>query len=121
MTERSDQPESGPPESEPPEGAPPEGARADGARADGDLPEKQAHDHSNDPLHGITLKAMLQDLVGRRGWNDLSYRIRIRCFEVDPSFGSSLKFLRRTPWARDKVERLYARDHGFRLPRKKWD
>ncbi len=64
-------------------------------------------EHPNDPLHGITLKAMLEDLVERLGWDDLADEIRIRCFSSDPSISSSLKFLRRTPWARDKVERLY--------------
>ena len=64
---------------------------------------------SNDPLHGITLKAMLEDLIERRGFDDLADRIRIRCFTHDPSLQSSLKFLRRTDWARTKVEQLYLR------------
>ncbi|QDU67486.1 VF530 family DNA-binding protein [Engelhardtia mirabilis] len=59
------------------------------------------------PLHGITLKAVVEDLVERYGWANLSERIPIRCFELDPSIQSSLKFLRKTPWARKKVERLY--------------
>lgn len=66
--------------------------------------------HPNDPLHGMTLKAILEDLVERRGWPNLAEHIRIRCFEHEPSVGSSLKFLRRTPWARAQVERLYVDD-----------
>lgn len=60
-----------------------------------------------DPLHGITLKAMLTELVELYGWEELAQRIRIKCFATDPSIDSSLKFLRRTPWAREKVEALY--------------
>ncbi|MEX1023964.1 MAG: VF530 family protein [Planctomycetota bacterium] len=59
------------------------------------------------PLHGITLKAMLEELVERRGWLYLADRIQIRCFESNPSINSSLKFLRKTEWARTKLERLY--------------
>ncbi|HRE17903.1 MAG TPA: VF530 family protein [Rhodocyclaceae bacterium] len=59
------------------------------------------------PLHGITLEMMLNELVAHYGWQDLGREIDIRCFNVDPSIASSLKFLRRTPWARDKVESLY--------------
>ncbi|MCD4671981.1 MAG: VF530 family protein [Anaerolineaceae bacterium] len=61
----------------------------------------------NNPLHGITLEMMLKQLVERYGWDELSSRIRIRCFADNPSLKSSLKFLRRTPWARKKVEDLY--------------
>jgi uncharacterized protein (DUF2132 family) len=60
-----------------------------------------------DPLHGITLEAMLNQLVAHFGWQDLAQRIPINCFASDPSVSSSLKFLRRTPWARTKVEGLY--------------
>jgi uncharacterized protein (DUF2132 family) len=60
-----------------------------------------------DPLHGLTLQAMLEQMVAHFGWDDLGQRIPIRCFTHDPSVGSSLKFLRRTPWARAKVEGLY--------------
>lgn len=60
-----------------------------------------------DPLHGITLEALLNELVATYGWDELSRRIRIKCFAKDPSINSSLKFLRRTPWARNKVETLY--------------
>jgi len=59
------------------------------------------------PLHGITLENIVTSLVGKYGWNELGRRINIRCFTHDPSIKSSLKFLRRTPWARTKVEKLY--------------
>lgn len=62
---------------------------------------------SNDPLHGVTLEKLLQDLVAHYGWEGLGDRIDIRCFALDPSIKSSLTFLRRTPWARTKVEELY--------------
>ena len=60
-----------------------------------------------DPLHGLTLEAILTELVAYFGWSDLGQRIDIGCFNSDPSIASSLKFLRRTPWARAKVEGLY--------------
>jgi uncharacterized protein (DUF2132 family) len=69
-----------------------------------------------DPLHGITLKAMVEHLVERYGWNGLGARIDIRCFTQDPSVQSSLKFLRKTSWARAKVESLYL--HSVAHPRK---
>jgi len=62
---------------------------------------------SKDPLHGITLEMILNQLVQQYGWIELAKRIPIRCFSHDPSIKSSLKFLRRTPWARKKVEELY--------------
>ena len=62
---------------------------------------------SKDPLHGVTLEKLLQDLVAHYGWEGLRDRIDIRCFTLDPSINSSLTFLRRTPWARAKVEELY--------------
>ncbi|MGM5470585.1 VF530 family DNA-binding protein [Flavobacteriaceae bacterium LMO-SS05] len=61
----------------------------------------------NNPLHGITLEKILTDLVAHYGWEYMGYTITIRCFTQDPSIKSSLKFLRRTPWARTKVENLY--------------
>lgn len=64
-------------------------------------------EHPNDPLHGVTLEAMLTRLVDEYGWDDLASRARINCFANDPSIKSSLKFLRKTPWARKKVEDLY--------------
>ncbi len=62
---------------------------------------------SNDPLHGKTLAIILDYLVEHYGWEHLGYKIKIRCFNNDPSIKSSLKFLRKTPWARQKVEALY--------------
>jgi uncharacterized protein (DUF2132 family) len=59
------------------------------------------------PLHGLTLEALLTALVAHYGWAGLGERITLRCFTHDPSIASSLKFLRRTPWAREKVESLY--------------
>ncbi|MDX8407940.1 MAG: VF530 family protein [Mariprofundaceae bacterium] len=61
----------------------------------------------NNPLHGITLEMMLNELVEHYGWGELGIHVRIKCFNNDPSVKSSLKFLRRTPWARSKVENLY--------------
>jgi len=61
----------------------------------------------NNPLHGITLEMILNQLVERYGWDELGTRIPIKCFTDNPSLKSSLKFLRRTPWARKKVEDLY--------------
>ena len=61
----------------------------------------------NNPLHGITLKQVLEDLVEKYGWEDLAKRIEIRCFMFDPNINSSLKFLRKTPWAREKVEKIW--------------
>ncbi|MEQ1554958.1 MAG: VF530 family protein [Ferruginibacter sp.] len=62
---------------------------------------------SNDPLHGKTLKHILTDLVHHFGWNGLAEQININCFKTNPSINSSLKFLRKTAWARKKVEQLY--------------
>lgn len=62
---------------------------------------------SKDPLHGVTLEALLTELVAAYGWAELGRRIEIRCFNYDPSIKSSLQFLRKTPWARKKVEDLY--------------
>jgi len=64
---------------------------------------------SNDPLHGITLERVLTRLVEFYGWEKMGKTIRIRCFNNDPSIKSSLQFLRKTPWARKKVEDLYLR------------
>jgi uncharacterized protein (DUF2132 family) len=60
-----------------------------------------------DPLHGVTLAMLLTELVDEYGWAALGQEINIRCFTHEPSIASSLKFLRRTPWAREKVEALY--------------
>ena len=59
------------------------------------------------PLHGLTLEAIVRELEAYFGWVELGERIPVRCFTHDPSVNSSLKFLRKTPWARDKVEGLY--------------
>ena len=64
---------------------------------------KQPHN----PLHGVTLEAMVVSLADYFGWQGLGERIPVRCFQSDPSVSSSLKFLRKTPWAREKVESLY--------------
>ena len=61
----------------------------------------------NNPLHGIKLQQIVEELVEHYGWESLGDRINIHCFQNDPSIKSSLKFLRRTPWARTKVEELY--------------
>ncbi|WEA02048.1 VF530 family protein [Mucilaginibacter sp. SJ] len=61
----------------------------------------------NNPLHGKTLEMILNELVAHFGWKELGKRIRINCFNDDPSIKSSLKFLRKTDWARKKVEELY--------------
>ena len=63
----------------------------------------------NNPLHGVTLEMILRYLVNCYGWEEMGQRISIRCFTEDPSVSSSLKFLRKTPWARKKVESLYLR------------
>jgi uncharacterized protein (DUF2132 family) len=65
----------------------------------------------NYPLHGISLKTIVEDLVERRGFPDLAARIKIRCFTFEPSIKSTLKFLRKTEWARREVEQLYLDDH----------
>jgi len=67
--------------------------------------------HPNNPLHGVTLQAILDELVAKLGWDGLAQRIDIRCFKSNPSIKSSLTFLRKTPWAREKVEALYLQLH----------
>ncbi|WP_158970299.1 VF530 family DNA-binding protein [Paraglaciecola sp. L3A3] len=62
---------------------------------------------NTDPLHGITLQKILENLQQTLGWEELAKQIKINCFSNDPSIKSSLKFLRKTPWAREKVEQLY--------------
>jgi uncharacterized protein (DUF2132 family) len=63
--------------------------------------------HPKDPLHGITLETIVRTLADVYGWEGLAERIDVKCFKVDPSVKSSLKFLRTTPWARKRVEELY--------------
>ncbi|WP_298190705.1 VF530 family protein [uncultured Pseudomonas sp.] len=67
---------------------------------------------AKDPLHGVTLETVLSALVAQYGWDGLAQRIDIRCFKSDPSIKSSLTFLRKTPWAREKVEALYIRSQA---------
>jgi len=62
---------------------------------------------SPDPLHGVTLERILTELVERSGWGEMGHRVPVRCFLHDPSIKSSLTFLRKTPWARAKVEAMY--------------
>lgn len=77
---------------------------------------------SGDPLHGMTLKAIVETLVEQRGWPWLGEELPLRCFLHEPSVSSSLAFLRRTPWAREKVERLYVKEQRRRKrnARRKW-
>ena len=63
----------------------------------------------NNPLHGVKLAQIVDFLVEKSGWEELSYRININCFKNNPSVKSTLTFLRKTPWAREKVEQLYLR------------
>lgn len=69
--------------------------------------EGKEQEQPNNPLHGVKLKEILEFLVSYYGWEGLGDRIQINCFLSNPSMGSSLKFLRRTSWARNKVEKLY--------------
>lgn len=71
--------------------------------------KKMDNAHPNNPLHGVKLKDILEALVAHYGWEKMSQSIEIRCFYNDPSINSSLKFLRKTPWARTKVEEMYLR------------
>ena len=66
-----------------------------------------SQEQPNNPLHGITLAMIVEKLYEHYGWDGLASRVNINCFKKDPSIKSSLKFLRRTPWARTKVEQLY--------------
>ena len=81
---------------------------------DKDVPQDGSSDHQspeqpNNPLHGVKLVDILEHLVEKYGWEEMGSRININCFNSDPSIKSSLKFLRKTEWARAKVERLYLR------------
>ena len=67
--------------------------------------------HPRDPLHGITLENIINQLVERHGWNEMARRIPVRCFQFNPSVKSSLTFLRKTPWARRKVEAWFIAEH----------
>jgi uncharacterized protein (DUF2132 family) len=70
------------------------------------LEQTSKKDHQ-DSLHGVTLKMIVTELIEYFGWEELGNRINIKCFKINPSINSSLKFLRKTPWARKKVEDLY--------------
>jgi uncharacterized protein (DUF2132 family) len=65
------------------------------------------HQQPSNPLHGVTLETVVTRLVEHYGWKDLAQKVNINCFKLDPSIKSSLKFLRKTQWARDEVEQLY--------------
>ncbi|GBL06155.1 VF530 family DNA-binding protein [Glaciecola sp. KUL10] len=69
--------------------------------------ENHKPSQANNPLHGIKLEKIVTDLQEKYGWEGLAYRVNINCFKSDPSIKSSLKFLRKTQWARDQVEKLY--------------
>ncbi len=71
------------------------------------IKEEKRGIRKQDPLHGITLKEIITQLEEKYGWDELGKHIHIKCFTNNPSINSSLKFLRKTPWARDKVEALY--------------
>ncbi|MRI32439.1 transporter [Endozoicomonas sp. OPT23] len=71
------------------------------------MSDNQVQAQPNNPLHGITLEKVVTQLVEHYGWRELGERINIRCFNSDPSIKSSLKFLRKTDWARKKVEELF--------------
>lgn len=75
-------------------------------------------DQPNNPLHGITLEAIVTSLQEQYGWDGLAGKINVNCFKNDPSVKSSLKFLRKTPWARSQVEDLYV---SSRTPASPWD
>lgn len=77
------------------------------ARMQGMPPPSPPGPQRNDPLHGLTLERIVTELVAHYGWDGLAQRIPVRCFTHDPSLKSSLTFLRRTPWAREKTEGLY--------------
>lgn len=68
------------------------------------------HSKNTNPMHGIKLQQILEELVDKLGWESMSSQIKINCFAKDPSIKSSLSFLRRTPWARNKVEKLYMKE-----------
>jgi uncharacterized protein (DUF2132 family) len=78
--------------------------------------ERRPH---RDPLHGVTLQKLIETMVAKYGWQEMAYRIPIRCFMFDPTIKSSLTFLRKTPWAREKLENWYVGDvrksQGFGL------
>lgn len=82
---------------------------APGCQRAGTRPASTRLSSSPDPLHGVTLEKLLTELVAVYGWSELGRRVPVRCFLFDPSIKSSLTFLRKTPWARAKVEEIYVR------------
>ncbi len=72
-----------------------------------DVTNSQNNTQQNNPLHGITLEQILNELVEKKGWDAMWDYVNIRCFQNDPSIKSSLAFLRKTPWARERVEKMY--------------
>ncbi len=76
-------------------------------------PDNSPQNRAKDPLHGVKLEQILKELVAEYGWPGLHQRIAVNCFKSEPSIKSSLKFLRKTPWARQKVESLYLKMKGF--------
>ncbi len=78
-----------------------------------DKKDKSLEPQSNNPLHGVKLKDILEYLVAKYGWDHLGTKVNIRCFKNDPSINSSLKFLRKTPWARAEVEEVYLETMKF--------
>lgn len=77
-----------------------------------------SNEQPENPLHGVTLERVVTRLMEDYGWDELAQRVDINCFKNDPSIKSSLKFLRKTPWARNKVESLYISTYGKKSP---WD
>ena len=83
-----------------------------GKAAKDDSPPPNQREHPRDPLHGITLETIVRTLADRHGWKEMGRRIPIRCFLFDPTVKSSLTFLRKTPWARTKVEDWFLTDRA---------
>jgi uncharacterized protein (DUF2132 family) len=75
--------------------------------------DNMGNQQANNPLHGKTLEQIVTSLVAHYGWDELGHRINIQCFKSDPSIRSTLKFLRKTPWARTKVETLFLRTRNI--------
>ncbi len=71
--------------------------------------------HPNDPMHGITLERILKQLVERHGWEEMGRRVPIKCFQISPTLKSSLEFLRKTTWARQKVENWFKEEQSGRF------
>lgn len=94
-----------PPQADASDNAAPAGTATPAATGVTSAPARRSQPHN--PLHGVTLQAMVEALHAYFGWEELGRQIPVRCFQIDPSVGSSLKFLRKTPWAREKVESLY--------------